>query len=305
MKTLLTGGAGFIGSNLAEELVSLGRNVTILDNFFTGDRNNIPPGVEVIHKACEDFATKEKFDEIYHFGIYSSSPQYKRNPKLCGAAINGMISVLETAKQSNCPVVFASSSSLYSEIEPPHREDMAIKVTDYYTEARFSMERLAELYCRLFGVKSAAMRFFSVYGPHEQAKGEFANIVTQFLWAMQKNEKPVIFGDGKQTRDFIYVKDVVRACVSAMAALKDGKFERDVFNIGTGVETSFNGIVDALNRVLGTNISADHEENAIKNYVARTKADTSKTKQMLGFEAKVTLEEGLRKLASAYPADSA
>ncbi len=301
MKTLLTGGAGFIGSNVAEELVSLGRNVTILDNFFTGDRNNIPPGVEVIHKACEDFSTKEKFDEIYHLGIYSSSPQYKRNPKLCGAAINGMISVLEIAKQSNCPVVFASSSSLYSELEPPHKENMMIKVTDYYTEARFAMERMAELYHRLFGVKSAAMRFFSVYGPHEQAKGEFANIATQFLWSMQKNERPVIFGDGKQTRDFTYVDDVVRACLSAMAALKDGKFEREVFNAGTGVETSFNGIVDALNKVLGTNISADRRENTIKNYVARTKADTSKAKQVLGFEAKVTLEEGLRKLASAYP----
>ncbi len=300
MKTLVTGGAGFIGSNLAEELLSLGRSVTILDNFFTGDRDNVPAGAEVIQKACEDFTTKDKFDEIYHLGVYSSSPQYKRNPKLVGAAINGMISILEIAKQSNCPVVFASSSSLYSELAPPHMEDMIVKVTDYYTEARLAMERLAELYHRLYGVKSAAMRFFSVYGPHEKSKGEFANILTQFLWAMQRNEKPLIFGDGKQTRDFTHVSDIIRACQLAMNGLKEDKFQCDIFNAGTGVETSFNEVVDALNKALGTNIEAEHKENAIKNYVSRTMADTRKAKQMIGFEAKVTLDEGIKKLIASY-----
>ncbi|MBI3412530.1 MAG: NAD-dependent epimerase/dehydratase family protein [Candidatus Aenigmarchaeota archaeon] len=303
MRTLLTGGAGFIGSNMAVELLSLGRNVTILDNFYTGDRNNIPPGVEVIHKSCEDFTTKDKFDEIYHLGVYSSSPQYKRNPKLCGAAINGMITILEIARQSNCPVVFASSSSLYSELEPPHKEDMIIKVTDYYTEARLSMERMAELYNRLYGVKSAAMRFFSVYGPNERAKGEFANILTQFLWLMQKNERPAIFGDGKQTRDFTHVKDAVHACMTAMNGLKENKFQREIFNVGTGIETSFNDVVGALNRVLGTNIQAEHKENAVKNYVARTKADTRKSENILGFKAKIMLIDGINRLVKDYPVE--
>ncbi len=303
MKTLLTGGAGFIGSNMAQDLLAVGREVTILDNFFTGDRNNIPPGVEVIHKACEDFTTKEKFDEIYHLGVYSSSPQYKKNPKLCGAAINGMISILEIARQSNCPVVFASSSSLYSELDPPHKEDMMIKVTDYYTEARYGMERMTELYNRLYGVKSAAMRFFSVYGPNERAKGGFANILTQFLWAMQKNEKPLIFGDGKQTRDFIHVKDVIRGCALAMNGLKENKFQREVFNLGTGVETSFNQIVDALNKALKTNIQAEHKDNAINNYVSRTRADTRKAKNILGFEAKTTLADGVNRLIKDYPVE--
>ncbi|MBI4167819.1 MAG: NAD-dependent epimerase/dehydratase family protein [Candidatus Aenigmarchaeota archaeon] len=303
MKTLLTGGAGFIGSNMAQELLSIGRTVTILDNFFTGNRNNIPPGCEVIHKACEDFTTKEKFDEIYHLGVYSSSPQYKRNPKLCGAAINGMVSMLEIARQSNCPVVFASSSSLYSELEPPHKEDMIIKVTDYYTEARLAMERLAELYNRLYGVRSAAMRFFSVYGPNERAKGEFANILTQFLWAMQKNERPVIFGDGKQTRDFTHVKDTMRGCMTAMNAMRENKFQREVFNLGTGVETSFNEIVDALNNALGTSVQAEHIENSVRNYVARTRADTRKAENILGFKASITLADGIKRLIKDYPVE--
>lgn len=302
MKTLLTGGAGFIGSNMAQELLSIGRTVTILDNFYTGDRNNIPAGVEVIHKACEDFTTKDKFDEIYHLGIYSSSPQYKRNPKLCGASINGMITILEIARQSNCPVVFASSSSLYSELDPPHKEDMIIKVTDYYTEARLVMERLAELYNRLYDVKSAAMRFFSVYGPNEKAKGEFANILTQFLWAMQKNERPLIFGDGKQTRDFTHVRDTTRACMTAMNAMRENKFQREIFNVGTGVETSFNEVVNALNKALGTNIQAEHKDNAIKNYVSRTKADTRKAENILGFKAKITLADGINRLIKDYSA---
>ncbi|MBI1972133.1 MAG: NAD-dependent epimerase/dehydratase family protein, partial [Candidatus Aenigmarchaeota archaeon] len=301
MKTLLTGGAGFIGSNMAQELLSLGRTITVLDNLYTGNRDNIPPGVEVIHKSCEDFSTKEKFDEIYHLGVYSSSPQYKRNPKLCGAAINGMINVLEIARQSDCPVVFASSSSLYSELDPPHKEDMIIKVTDYYTEARLAMERMAELYGRLYGVKSAAMRFFSVYGPTEKAKGEFANILTQFLWSMQRGERPLIFGDGKQTRDFTHVRDVIRACMTAMNAMRENKFDREIFNVGTGVETSFNEIVDALNKALGTNIQAEHRENAIKNYVSRTKADTRKSENILGFKARITLADGINRLIEAYP----
>lgn len=303
MKALLTGGAGFIGSNVAGELLKIGRTVTVLDNFYTGDRNNVPPGVEVVHKACEDFTTKEKFDEIYHLGIYSSSPQYKRNPKLCGAAINGMITILEIARQSSCPVVFASSSSLYSELEPPHKEDMIIKVTDYYTEARLAMERMAELYNRLYGVRSAAMRFFSVYGPNEKSKGEFANILTQFLWAMQRGEHPVIFGDGKQTRDFTHVKDTARACMTAMNGLREGKFQCEIFNVGTGVETSFNEIADALNKALGTDVQAEHKDNAIKNYVSRTRADTRKAENILGFKANITLADGIKRLIKDYPVE--
>ena len=169
---------------------------------------------------------------------------------------------------------------------------MPIYVTDFYTECRYAIERLAKLYNSLFGVKSVGLRFFSIYGPKEEFKKQYANIVSQFLWAMKRDESPVIFGDGTQTRDFTHVYDVVEALI--LAWKKD--FECEIFNVGTGVAHSFNEIVEILNRLLGKNIKPIYKPNPIKNYVYHTLADTSKAEKMLGFKAKISLEEGLRML---------
>ncbi len=173
---------------------------------------------------------------------------------------------------------------------------MPIYVTDYYTECRYAIERLAKLYNMLFDVKSVGMRFFSIYGPKEEYKGKYANIVTQFLWSMLKDESPVIFGDGNQTRDFTYVTDVVEALILAMK--KD--FEYEIFNVGTGVAHTFNEVVDLLNRLLGKNIQPVYRPNPIKNYVYHTLADTSKAEKVLGFKAKVNLEKGVSELIKIY-----
>jgi UDP-glucose 4-epimerase len=117
---------------------------------------------------------------------------YKKNPLLVSEAINGFISVLELARKCSARVVYASSSSLYNGLLPPHREDMAIQVTDYYTEARLVMERLAQLYSDLFDIGSVGMKFFSVYGPKEEAKKQYANMITQFLWVLQDGETPLV-----------------------------------------------------------------------------------------------------------------
>jgi UDP-glucose 4-epimerase len=293
MKALITGGAGFIGSNLAEAIIDK-YEVTILDNFHTGSMSNletIKKDIHVIKGSCNDaLAFNLSPDVIYHLGIPSSSPMYKSNPLLFGEAINGMISVMEMAKRSGTSkVIFASSSSLYNGISIPHREDAAIQVTDYYTEARFAVERVAELYNRLYGIDYAALRFFSVYGPHEEAKGSYANIITQFLWSMKAGQAPVIFGDGTQSRDFISVHDVVQALI--MTAWRG----TGTFNVGTGKAYSFNQVVDLLNAKLGTNLVPEHKENPIRNYVMHTQADTEKMKA-LGFEAKYSLQEGIDKI---------
>jgi UDP-glucose 4-epimerase len=191
-------------------------------------------------------------------------------------------------------VVFASSSSVYNGLEPPHKEDMDIMVTDYYTEARLAMERLGKLYNILHGVPVIAMRFFSVYGPHEKAKGRFANTVSQFMWSMQDGQRPVIYGDGSQTRDYIFVKDVVAALKMAMKS--DIGF--DVLNVGTGTNTTTNDTIRLLNRVLGKSIEPEYVENPIKNYVHHTKSDCTKARERLGFTAKTTLEEGIRSVLS-------
>jgi len=294
LKIVVTGGCGFIGSNLVERLVRDGYSVTIFDNLHTGSLENIKGlDVEFFNGPYSKMADiVPKADVVFHLGIPSSSPMYKRNPKLVGKAINDAIDIFEYAKKNGCKVVYASSSSVYNGNKVPYREDMPIYVTDFYTECRYAIERLAKLYNSLFGVKSVGLRFFSIYGPKEEFKKQYANIVSQFLWAMKRDEPPVIFGDGTQTRDFTHVYDVVEALI--LAWKKD--FECEIFNVGTGVAHSFNEIVEILNRLLGKNIKPIYKPNPIKNYVYHTLADTSKAEKMLGFKAKISLEEGLRML---------
>jgi UDP-glucose 4-epimerase len=292
MSTLVTGGAGFIGSNLVEELLAAGEDVTVLDNMHTGSPSNLADltgSLKLIQANCNDLPGLDLHPEmIYHLGIPSSSPMYKKNPYLVGESLNGFTAVFELARKSGARVVYASSSSLYNGLLPPHREDMAILVSDYYTEARLAMERMAELYRQLYSVSSAGMRFFSVYGPKEESKKQYANMVTQFLWQMKKGETPVIYGDGTQTRDFTYVRDVTRALQLAMKSDYHG-----ILNVGTGKAYSFNDVIEILNEKLGSDARPKYMENPIKNYVLHTLADTSKAEREIGFKAHIALEEGI------------
>ena len=294
MDILVTGGCGFIGSNLVERLVQRGHSVTVFDNLSTGNRKNVEEfQIRMFDEPYSKLADLvPKIDAIFHIGIASSSPMYKRNPSLIGEAINDAVNVFEYARDMGCKVVYASSSSIYNGNQVPYREDMPVYVTDYYTECRYAIERLARLYNVLHDVSSVGLRFFSVYGPKEQYKGSYANMVSQFLWSLQRDEAPVIYGDGTQTRDFTHVSDVVDALV--LAGKKE--FGCEVFNVGTGVAYSFNQLVEILNRVLGKDVKPVYKPNHIKNYVQHTLADTSKAEKLLGFKAKITLEQGLRDL---------
>jgi len=295
MKALVTGGAGFIGSNLVEALVD-DYEVTVLDSLHTGSMDNlksVQKDVKFIKGSCNDCLDLGLEPEIiFHLGIPSSSPMYKKDPFLVGEAINGMVAIMELAKKSESKkVVFAASSSVYNGLPAPHREDADILVTDYYTEARLAIERIAQLYNKLFCIDFAGLRFFSVYGPHEETKGRFANMVTQFFWEMKKGKVPIIYGDGSQTRDFIFVEDVVRALIFSM---ENGT---GIFNVGTGFSHSFNNVVEKLNDKLGRQIKPVYVDNPIGNYVKHTQADINKMR-VLGFEAKISLDEGIRKLVN-------
>ncbi|MBK7385754.1 MAG: NAD-dependent epimerase/dehydratase family protein [Methanothrix sp.] len=293
MKALVTGGAGFIGSNLVEELVD-DYEVTVLDNLHTGSIDNlqsVKKDVNFIKGSCNNCLDLGLQPEvIFHLGIPSSSPMYKKDPFLVGEAINGMVAIMELARRSEAKkVVFASSSSVYNGVPTPHREDATIQVKDYYTEARLAIERVAELYYQLYGIDYVGLRFFSVYGPHEEAKGTYANMVSQFLWGMKAGERPVIFGDGSQTRDFTYVKDIVDAL------LLTSKKGTGIFNAGTGKAFSFNYVVDLINSCLGSDLKPIYRENPIKNYVMHTLADTTRMNS-LGFASRYTLKEGLKEI---------
>lgn len=293
-KIIVTGGTGFIGSNLVDRLAEK-NEVVVIDNFHTGDQKNIESllknnkvqlktmDVKNIHQL--DF----KADYVFHMGIYSASPMYRNDPFLVSEVVSGMISVLEYAKKNKSKVVFASTSSIYNGIKPPHREDIIPLITDYYTEARIAAERMSELYSKLENVDVQAIRFFSVYGPHEEAKKNYANLVTQFYWNIINNESPVIYGDGTQRRDFIHVNDLVEIILRA-SQLKGF----NVINGGTGKNYSLNEMLTMLNKQLGTNVKATFIKMPISNYVMETLADTANLKEKLSYTPKITLEEGIK-----------
>jgi UDP-glucose 4-epimerase len=294
LNVLVTGGCGFIGSSLVERLAKEEHRVTVFDNLHTGSLSNIS-GLDVKFFAepySKIGSLAAEVDAIFHLGIPSSSPMYKKNPKLVGDAINDTIDILELAKVKKCKIVYASSSSIYNGNVPPYREDMPIIVTDYYTECRYAIERLFKLYSVLHGVKSVGLRFFSVYGPKEKYKGQYANMVSQFLWTLKRDERPIIYGDGSQTRDFIHVSDIVEALTLAMK----NEFECEIFNVGTGKSHSFREVIKILNKKLGKNLDPICKQNPIKNYVQYTLADMTKTEKELGFRAKISLEEGINSL---------
>ncbi|MCX6790652.1 MAG: GDP-mannose 4,6-dehydratase [Candidatus Gribaldobacteria bacterium] len=297
-KYLVTGGAGFVGSNLVRELVKSGEEVLVVDNLSLGRLENLDKVKDKIEffqinsgGALSQPSIKD-LKGIFHLGIPSSSPMYKENHSLLGQAINDFTAILDLAQRENCKLVYASSSSVYNGNEPPLTEDMPILPTDYYTEGRYAMERLAKMYYGLSGVASVGLRFFSVYGPNEKHKGRFANLVSQFFWDMEKDQAPLIYGDGKQTRDFTFVGDIVQALILSMQS----QVGCDVFNVGKGESYDMNQLVDILNKALGKNIQPQYQANPIKNYVMYTLADTTKAKRVLGFEAKYSLEQGIQQI---------
>jgi UDP-glucose 4-epimerase len=298
-KYLVTGGAGFIGSNLVERLVKENNDVIVVDSLHTGSEELIKEfNIEFYKMRVDEFyknVNPGSIDGIFHLGKPSSTPMYKANREKFTESVSGIISVLELAIKNNAKIVNASSSSLYNGLEPPHNENMIIKPTDFYTEARLVEERLSKVYEDLYGLRWNAMRFFSVYGPREQYKKNYANLISQFIWSYMKNEPPVIYGDGSQKRDFIYVGDVVDALIKAMKSNVNG-----IFNVGTGKSYSLNEMVEMLMKLMNVNIKPKYIENPLKNYVYLTQADTTKSEKVLGFKAKTTLEEGIKMTIDYY-----
>ena len=298
MKILVTGGAGFIGSNLVHDLVEEGHEIIVVDNLSTGSLNNISDiidKIKFVETSCSEvlkIKELEGLDEIYHYGIPSTTQLYRDNRSLVGHAVNEFIEILELAKREDCKVIYASSSSVYNGNTPPFHEEMIVHIKDFYTEARYLMERVAKIYYDFYGVCSIGFRFFSVYGPREEAKKTFANLISQFMWDLKAGRSPLIYGDGTQTRDFTFVDDINSGFKLGMK----NKIDCDVFNLGTGDCYSLNELVDILNEILEIDIKPVYKENPIQNYVNATLADTSKAKEHLDFEATITLRDGIRKI---------
>ncbi|WP_414836701.1 SDR family NAD(P)-dependent oxidoreductase [Candidatus Nanohalococcus occultus] len=306
-KALVTGGAGFIGSNLVEKLVEQDIQVVVLDDLYLGDEKNleaVKDDIEFINGSVLDEKKVEKavadVDTVFHLAARSSSPMHKEDAAE-GANVNvtGFVNTVEAAKQAGVEkVVYASTSSMYGSVKPPHTEEDDVRPPNLYTASKLAREVYADCYSYREEIQTTGLRFFSVYGPHEKSKGKFANIVTQFLWKIQNGESPVIWGDGKQQRDLVYVEDVANALIKAAETRKE--LDGEVFNVGTGRPQSFNTVVKELNNVLGTDIEAEHVENPRDNYVEQHCADLEKTEQVLGWEPEYSFEQGLEKIADYY-----
>jgi len=191
-------------------------------------------------------------------------------------------------------VVYASTSSLYGNNSPPLREDMKTGPVNFYASSKLINEHLAALYSIEYSLETVGLRYMSVYGPHEEGKTRFANLVTQFLWAMQKGERPIIYGDGMQTRDFTYVKDVCQANI--LAAKSKKKLLGEIFNVGTGKAVSLNSMVNILNTMLGKNFKPKYVKVPVKNYIKVQQADIAKISSKLGYKPQYTLERGLAEM---------
>lgn len=215
-----------------------------------------------------------------------------------GADVNigGFINVMEEARENGFRVVYASTSSMYGSVEPPHREGMGEKPVNLYSASKMSRELYASVYDAAYDVDVVGLRYFSVYGPREKSKGEYANLVSQFMWGMMDGERPEIWGDGSRTRDFTFVSDIVSGNIMAAESDVSGT----VVNLGTGVETSLDQLVDKLNEALGTGVEPLYVENPKDKPVMRTKADNSRAKELLGWEPEVGVEEGIRNNLEFY-----
>jgi len=293
-KVLVTGAAGFVGRHLVRACLARGWEVLGIDvspapenggTFLQGDFSNR----EDVRRAVKDV------DYVFHEGAVSSSPMFEPDPSR-GVEVNvmGGLYLLHAAADAGVGrFVYASTSSIYGDLPVPWREDMVLRAPpNLYAASKLAFEYLARVYTLRGELDTVGLRYFSIYGPGEETKGIYANMISQFLWALRKGERPVIYGDGNQTRDFTHVDDVVRANFLALETKSVG----EVFNVGTGRETSINTMERTLSELLEKRIEPKYVPNPIRNYVYRTFADTSKAAKLLGFKAAVSFEEGVAHL---------
>ncbi len=308
MKILVTGGAGFIGSHVAEGLLAAGHQVVIVDNLHTGHKENVPEGatfyeVDICDRnALAQVFEKEQIEAISHQAARANVRESMSDP-VAYATVNilGTLNLLELARQHNChKIVFASTGGAvygegYSEDAPgghpklPFTEKSWPQPKDNYGANKLSMEYHLDLYNANYGLKYVALRYPNVYGPRQDSKGE-AGVVAIFAGAMLENKPTKISGDGKQTRDFCFVKDIARANRLALESDAVG-----IFNVGTGVPTDINTVHEILTEVTGYQQKPEHVARPLGEVLA-TYLDSSKAKVGLGWEAEVDLYEGLRQV---------
>jgi len=289
---VVTGGAGFIGSHVTDALVVRGDEVVVVDSLVTGKRENLPTGaaleVRDVREPLDDVFDTLRPEAVFHLAAQADVRVSVERP-VEDAAVNvlGTVRVLDAASRHGAQVVFSSTGgAIYGDGDGPTTEDAPLRPVSPYGAAKLAAEEYVRAFNRLHGSTHVALRFGNVYGPRQDPHGE-AGVVAIFLGALARDEAPRIFGDGRQTRDYVYVGDVARATLSALGQ------EGGVFNVGTGKETSVLELFDLCRRVSGSSLEPVHVDARLGE-LERSVLEPTRGTEELGIRAMVELEDGLR-----------
>lgn len=298
---LITGGAGFIGANLAHALVGRGETVRILDDFSTGRAENlrgIEDRVEVVRGDLRDPAVVAHavrgVEIILHQAALNSNPRSIKEPGPTNAVnVGGTLLLLEAARATGVRrVVYASSSSVYGDTPTlPKTEDMPLSPKAPYGVSKLAAESYCRVFTQVYGLQTVSLRYFNVFGPRQHPDSEYAAVIPRFLRRMLAGKRPVIFGDGEQSRDFTAVENVVAANLLAAEATQG---IGEVFNIACGQTSTLNQLVAWLNQLLGTDIPPIYEPPRPAD-IRRSYASIQKAEVVLGYRPTMAVQEGLRR----------
>jgi UDP-glucose 4-epimerase len=295
---LVTGAAGFIGSHISEALLARGHRVRAADNFATGFKKNIRDGVEFVEGDCADPAFAKRIvagmDYVIHQAAIPSVPRSVEKPlESHRANIDGMLHMLLASRDSGVKrLVFAGSSSVYGDTAVlPKTETMPTNPMTPYALQKLTGELYGQMFTKLYGFETVTTRYFNVFGPRQDPGSPYSGVISLFIKALHDGTRPVIYGDGGQTRDFTYVANVVDGVIRAAETPGVGG---EIFNLATGNRISLNQLLAALKQIFGSDVEPIFKDGRAGD-VRDSQADISKAEQRLGYKPSVGFEDGLRR----------
>jgi nucleoside-diphosphate-sugar epimerase len=300
-KVLVTGGGGFIGSHLVERLLRDGLDARVLDNFATGHRVNlaaVEADVELIEGDIQSYERVHNAvrgcEVVFHLAALPSVPRSIQDPLTSTASnVTGTLNVLLASRDEGVRrVVFSSSSSVYGpQREYPQCEDAAARPISPYGVSKLAAEGYCRAFTQVYGLETVALRYFNVFGPRQDPLSQYSAVIPKFITAVLEGERPVIFGDGEQSRDFTYVDNAVEGTLLASTA--DG-VAGDTFNLACGEATTLNQLLDHIREISAKDVEAIYEERQPGD-LQRSQADISRAREALGYEPEVDIRAGLEK----------
>lgn len=309
-KVLVTGGAGFIGSHIVDHLLERDYEVTVIDDLSSGKLGNIAhqrgKNLRFIKGNIRDFKLMKRVtknvDAVFHEAAFTSVDLSVKDPvAVNGTNVDGTLNLLKAASEQNVKrFVYASSGAVYGNMcISQKKENMILKPLSPYGVSKLAAENYTKMFYKLYGLETVALRYFNVYGPRQRCDSEWAygGVISTFMTRIFKKQSPIVHGDGNQTRDFVFVKDVVAA---NMLALNCRPASGEVFNIGTGIGTSINQIVELLGKTISMGNLKPIYSSPRSGDIRDSCADISKAKRILGYNPEYSISNGLEKLVRWY-----